>query len=67
MLVLGDSILWGQGLKPEHKSWYYVKALLAKPKHYWHWHLLDMPISRLLLSVLRSAGSVFSSLFSKNS
>jgi lysophospholipase L1-like esterase len=28
MLVLGDSILWGQGLKDEHKSWYLVKAWL---------------------------------------
>jgi lysophospholipase L1-like esterase len=30
MLVLGDSILWGQGLKTEHKSWYYVKVWLEK-------------------------------------
>src|ERR1051325_11222405 len=30
MLVLGDSIMWGQGLKPEHKSWYQVKAWLEK-------------------------------------
>ena len=30
MLVLGDSILWGQGLKPEHKSWYQVKAWIEK-------------------------------------
>ncbi|HEV8367265.1 MAG TPA: SGNH/GDSL hydrolase family protein [Pyrinomonadaceae bacterium] len=30
MLVLGDSILWGQGLKPEHKSWYLVKMWLEK-------------------------------------
>jgi len=30
MLVLGDSILWGQGLKTEHKSWHYVKAWLEK-------------------------------------
>ncbi len=30
MLVIGDSILWGQGLKPEHKSWYQVKAWLEK-------------------------------------
>src|SRR5437763_2746164 len=30
MLVLGDSILWGQGLKPEHKSWYQVKAWLER-------------------------------------
>jgi lysophospholipase L1-like esterase len=25
MLVLGDSIIWGQGLKAEHKSWHQVK------------------------------------------
>ena len=30
MLVLGDSILWGQGLKTEHKSWYHVKVWLGK-------------------------------------
>jgi lysophospholipase L1-like esterase len=30
MLVLGDSIMWGQGLKPEHKSWYQVKMWLEK-------------------------------------
>src|SRR5437588_6374668 len=30
MLVLGDSILWGQGLKPEHKSWYQVKRWLER-------------------------------------
>ena len=30
MLVLGDSILWGQGLKPEHKTWYHVKLWLEK-------------------------------------
>jgi hypothetical protein len=30
MLVLGDSILWGQGLKTENKSWYYVKLWLEK-------------------------------------
>jgi hypothetical protein len=29
MLVLGDSILWGEGLKPEHKSSYLVKTWLA--------------------------------------
>src|SRR5438132_53075 len=29
MLVLGDSILWGEGLKTEHKSWYQVKSWLA--------------------------------------
>lgn len=30
MLVLGDSILWGQGLKQEHKSWYLVKTWLEQ-------------------------------------
>ena len=30
MLVLGDSILWGQGLKSENKSWYQVKLWLEK-------------------------------------
>lgn len=30
MLVLGDSILWGQGLKAEHKTSYYVKLWLEK-------------------------------------
>jgi lysophospholipase L1-like esterase len=30
MLVLGDSIMWGQGLKPEHKSWYLVKTWIEK-------------------------------------
>jgi lysophospholipase L1-like esterase len=30
MLVLGDSILWGQGLKSEHKTWYHVKLWLEK-------------------------------------
>ena len=30
MLVLGDSILWGQGLKDEHKSWYLVKGWLQE-------------------------------------
>lgn len=30
MLVLGDSVLWGQGLKTEHKSWYYVKVWLEE-------------------------------------
>ena len=29
MLVLGDSILWGEGLKTEHKSWYQLKTWLA--------------------------------------
>lgn len=28
MLVLGDSILWGQGLKEHNKSWYLVKTWL---------------------------------------
>src|SRR5438105_2841213 len=28
MLVLGDSIIWGQGLKAEHKSWHQVKLWL---------------------------------------
>lgn len=28
MLVLGDSILWGQGLRKERKSWYLVKLWL---------------------------------------
>lgn len=30
MLVIGDSILWGQGLKTEHKSWYRVKLWLQE-------------------------------------
>jgi len=30
MLVLGDSILWGQGLKTERKAWYLVKLWLEK-------------------------------------
>jgi lysophospholipase L1-like esterase len=30
MLVLGDSISWGQGLKTENKSWYQVKVWLEK-------------------------------------
>ena len=33
MLVLGDSILWGQGLKKEHKTWHHVKAWLEKNTH----------------------------------
>jgi lysophospholipase L1-like esterase len=28
LLVLGDSIAWGQGLKDEHKAWYQVKTRL---------------------------------------
>ena len=30
LLVLGDSILWGQGLKDEHKAWYRVKVWLQQ-------------------------------------
>jgi lysophospholipase L1-like esterase len=30
MLVLGDSRLWGQGLKSENKTWYHVKLWLEK-------------------------------------
>lgn len=30
MLVLGDSIMWGQGLRTEDKSWYQVKIWLAQ-------------------------------------
>jgi lysophospholipase L1-like esterase len=30
VLVLGDSITWGQGLKREHKAWYQVKVWLEK-------------------------------------
>ena len=30
MLVLGDSVLWGEGLKQEHKSWYQVKLWIEK-------------------------------------
>jgi lysophospholipase L1-like esterase len=30
MLVLGDSIMWGQGLKPDHKPSYHVKVWLEK-------------------------------------
>lgn len=28
MLILGDSISWGQGLKDEHKAWFLVKSWL---------------------------------------
>jgi len=28
LLVLGDSITWGQGLKDEHKAWYQIKSWL---------------------------------------
>jgi lysophospholipase L1-like esterase len=30
MLVLGDSITWGQGLKKEHKAWHQVQVWLEK-------------------------------------
>ena len=30
MLVLGDSIMWGQGLREEHKSWFLVKSWLEQ-------------------------------------
>jgi lysophospholipase L1-like esterase len=30
MLILGDSISWGQGLKTENKAWYHVKLWLEK-------------------------------------
>jgi len=30
LLVLGDSIAWGQGLRQEHKAWYLVKTWLEK-------------------------------------
>ena len=30
MLVLGDSISWGQGLKDEHKAWHQTKTWLKK-------------------------------------
>lgn len=30
LLVLGDSILWGQGLKEEHKAWHQVKGWLEQ-------------------------------------
>jgi lysophospholipase L1-like esterase len=30
MLVLGDSITWGQGLKKENKAWYQVKTWIEK-------------------------------------
>jgi len=33
LVVLGDSILWGQGLKTEHKSWFLVKNWLAENQH----------------------------------
>jgi lysophospholipase L1-like esterase len=33
LLVLGDSILWGQGLKDQNKSWYLVKTWLQSNGH----------------------------------
>jgi lysophospholipase L1-like esterase len=30
LLVIGDSILWGQGLKEEHKAWHQVKGWLEQ-------------------------------------
>jgi lysophospholipase L1-like esterase len=30
ILVLGDSIMWGQGLRSENKSWYQIKIRLAQ-------------------------------------
>jgi len=30
LLVLGDSVSWGQGLKEEHKAWYLVKRWLQQ-------------------------------------
>ncbi len=30
LLVLGDSISWGQGLKDEHKAWYLIKSWLRQ-------------------------------------
>src|SRR5262249_42533485 len=30
MLVLGDSISWGQGLKSENKTWHHIKVWLQK-------------------------------------
>jgi lysophospholipase L1-like esterase len=30
LLVLGDSISWGQGLKDEHKAWYLIKSWLQQ-------------------------------------
>lgn len=30
LVVLGDSISWGQGLKDEHKAWYLVKSWLQQ-------------------------------------
>lgn len=33
LLVLGDSILWGQGLKDQNKSWYLVRTWLQTNGH----------------------------------
>jgi hypothetical protein len=33
LVVLGDSILWGQGLKTEHKSWFLVKNWIEENQH----------------------------------
>jgi lysophospholipase L1-like esterase len=30
VLVLGDSVMWGQGLRPENKSWHHLKIWLAQ-------------------------------------
>src|SRR5712692_7154378 len=30
LLVLGDSIMWGQGLNEPHKAWYQVKSWLRE-------------------------------------
>jgi hypothetical protein len=30
LVVLGDSVLWGEGLKLEHKPWYHVKVWLQQ-------------------------------------
>ncbi len=30
LLILGDSISWGQGLKDEHKAWYLIKSWLQQ-------------------------------------
>ena len=30
LLVLGDSVLWGEGLRTENKAWYHVKLWLEK-------------------------------------
>src|SRR5436190_21357401 len=39
LLVLGDSISWGQGLKDEHKIWYLIKIwleqMIGRDVHAW--------------------------------